>query len=278
LTVVRGVVAVLLLLTARPVFSEPRAPADQAARPADPPPALAQRQEQSPANPRRPVWRLFTDIASDFAHLPSRDTAAWLAAGGGLALLGHPLDGKLNRRLVGSEWVDEVFDPGKIIGYGAVQIGAATLTYTWGKVGRQPKVVHLGVDLLRAQIVAQTITFGMKYSIRRERPDGSSGFAFPSGHASVTFASATVLQRHLGWRAALPTYSVASYVAASRMHENRHFLSDVIFGAAVGIVSGRTVTRHGRDAWGVTAVPVKGGAAILIRYFPRTEDRQPRVR
>jgi membrane-associated phospholipid phosphatase len=130
----------------------------------------------------------------------------------------------------------------------------------WGRHFKQPKVVHLGTDLLRAQIVTQLLTLGIKESVRRTRPDKSGGFSFPSGHSSVTFASATVLQRHLGWLGATPAYLVASYVAASRLHENRHFISDVVFGAAIGTVAGRTVTRHGRDKWAL--VPDMGPGRI----------------
>jgi membrane-associated phospholipid phosphatase len=57
----------------------------------------------------------------------------------------------------------------------------------------------------------------------------------------VTFAAATVLQRRLGYRAGIAAYAIASYVAASRLHDNRHYLSDVVFGAAMGIVIGRSV-------------------------------------
>jgi membrane-associated phospholipid phosphatase len=85
-----------------------------------------------------------------------------------------------------------------------------------------------------------------KESTRRSRPEGT-GFSFPSGHTTVTFASATVLQRHFGWKVGLPAYAVASYVAASRVEMQRHYLSDVAFGAALGIVAGRTLPiGHGR--------------------------------
>jgi membrane-associated phospholipid phosphatase len=217
----------------------------------------------NPANPHRPVWKLVTDIGKDFAHFPSTDTLLWLGAGGALALASHPLDDDVNARLVGSNFWSDFFEPGKFIGYGVTQFGTAALTYGWGKTRKEPKVVHLGVDLLRAQIVTQALTFGLKTAVRRDRPDGT-GYSFPSGHASVTFASATVLQRHLGWRAALPTYTVASYVAISRLHENRHFLSDVMFGAALGIASGRTVTRHGRDSWVMLPASVPGGVEIVV--------------
>ena len=58
----------------------------------------------------------------------------------------------------------------------------------------------------------------------------------------MTFATATVLQRDLGWKVGVPAYGLATYVAASRIQDKRHFLSDVTFGAAIGIVAGRSVT------------------------------------
>jgi len=111
--------------------------------------------------------------------------------------------------------------------------------YSLGRVSGSSCAATLGAELLRAQLIAEALTMAMQYSIRRERPDHGSGYSFPSGHTSVTFASATVLQQ-FGWKAAVPAYAVASYVAASRIRANRHYLSDVVFGAAVGIVSGRT--------------------------------------
>lgn len=83
------------------------------------------------------------------------------------------------------------------------------------------------------------------------------------GHASVTFASATVIERHLGWKQSTLGYTIASYVAASRLHDNRHYLSDVVFGAAVGAIAGRTVTQHGRDSWTLVPVRVPGGVAVV---------------
>ena len=79
-------------------------------------------------------------------------------------------------------------------------MGAALAVYTYGRVQHQDKVSHLGMDLLRAQILTSGLTVGLKYATQRERPDGSNPHSFPSGHASITFATATVIERHLGWR------------------------------------------------------------------------------
>lgn len=249
----------------QPPSADPPSPpsVDPQSPPDDPQQLPPQSPQKNPANPQRPWWRIFNDIGSDFRHLPSKDTGSWLLTGSIVSLIASPVDKAINKRFHGGGFVDIAFDPGKIIGYGVTQFGVAFTIWEWGRVHDQPRVVHLGVDLLRAQVVAQGLTYGLKYVVRRERPDGT-GYSFPSGHATVTFASATVLQRHLGWKYALPTYTLATYVAVSRLHENRHYLSDVVFGSTIGIIAGRTVTRHGRDEWGIVPVTEKGKTALLI--------------
>jgi hypothetical protein len=49
----------------------------------------------------------------------------------------------------------------------------------------------------------------------------------------------------------------------SRLQLNVHYLSDVTAGATVGIIAGRTVTRHGRDNFPVTVMGLPGGAAVV---------------
>jgi membrane-associated phospholipid phosphatase len=192
------------------------------------------------------VGRVLTDTAGSFGRLPTRTNLAWLAGGGAAALAVHPADNSLAHRLPASDSVDDIFGSGSVIGSAAVQLGTSVGLYAIGRVSRSGCASAIGADLLRAQLVAQVLTLGLQYSIRRERPDHGSGFSFPSGHTSVSFATATVLQQ-FGWKAGLPAYALASYVAAQRVEANRHYLSDVVFGAAVGIVSARAsrvTTKH----------------------------------
>lgn len=215
---------------------------------------------------------LLHNLEDDVKHIPRKNSVYWAVGGGALALAVHPADKKINRRLVGSSGWDNFFKPGKYLGNTEVQVGAGILTYAIGRARGATRARHLGMDLMEAQLLSDGIVEVIKVAARRPRPlnpDGTKNsaksFAFPSGHAAVTFASATVLQQHLGWKAAVPTYAVASYVAISRLHDNRHYLSDVAFGAATGIIVGRSVTWHGRNNYPI--MPVAGpnywGAVVV---------------
>ena len=150
------------------------------------------------------------------------------------------------------------FSAGQTLGGATTQLAAALGTYSIGRMTGNQKVAVIGADLMRAQFVSQAITQAIKFSVGRTRPDGTS-LSFPSGHTASSFATAAVLQRHLGWKAGIPAYGVAAYVAASRIQMKRHYLSDVAFGAAIGIMAGRTVTIGRGDA------RFRGGAGRCAR-------------
>lgn len=213
----------------------------------------------------RPLGRIFQDIGSDLAHLATPRSLLWIGAGSVGALATEPLDSKLTVA-PGKEWSQwsEVFDPGAYIGNSLILMGGSAVTYTLGKATHRPRAAHVGRDLLRAQVVSQIVVQALKMSVNRERPDLSGNNSFPSGHAATTFASAVVFQRHLGLKWAIPTYLVATYVATSRLHENRHHLSDVVMGAGLGIASGMATTRHATRSWALVPTAVPGGAAIMV--------------
>ena len=85
----------------------------------------------------------------------------------------------------------------------------------------------------------------------------------------MTFATAAVLERHFGYRASWPMFAIAGYVSASRLTDNRHFLSDVLFGSALGMATGWTVVgRHGRNDFALYPMPVRGGVAVAGSWSP----------
>ncbi len=208
------------------------------------------------------------NLVDDVKHMPRKNSVYWLAGGTALAFAIHPEDGKINRRLLGKPGLDKAFIPGKYLGNTAVVLGAAGTTYFLGHRMGATRLQHIGLDLIEATVLGEGTAEIGKLVIRRNRPinpDGNQahGYSMPSGHATVTFAAATVLQQHLGYKAAIPTYLIASYVAMSRLHDNRHYASDVVVGAATGIIVGRSVTYHGRNFWGGPVV-VPGGMALMF--------------
>lgn len=233
---------------------------------------------QPPPKPKHTgVVALLRTTGADFKAFPRRrSTYVILGIGAAAAALAYPVDDEFNARVRGSDAVGNLFKPGKYLGYAWVQGSAAVGTYFIGRAlprtdGKPNKVAHVGFDLIRANILAQSLTYGIKYSVRRDRPTGEC-CAFPSGHASVTFAAASVLERHFGYRAAWPTFLIAGYVAASRLHDNRHFLSDVLFGSALGMASGWTVVgRHGRDEYALVPVPTRGGVMVAFMRKPSSD-------
>jgi membrane-associated phospholipid phosphatase len=257
---------------------------DDAVAPARVPDLLNQQPAAAHPEPEHTGFKaLLFETANDFKAFPRRpSTWVILAIGGGAAALAHPADDEVNASLVGSDAVGRFFAPGKYIGAAYTQAGVAIGLYVIGRYlmphaegePRTNKVSHLGFDLLRGLIVSQALTQGIKIAVRRDRPTGEC-CAFPSGHASATFATASVLERHLGYRGAWPTFVVAAYVATSRLHDNVHFLSDVLFGSALGIASGWTVVgRHGRSNYALMPVPIRGGAMVTVFRKPSPQARR----
>ena len=82
---------------------------------------------------------------------------------------------------------------------------------------------------------------GIKYTAKEMRPDGSSANSWPSGHTATSFVGATILHKEYGLTRS-PWYSVAGYGVATatgvmRVLNNRHWVSDVLSGAGIGIMS-----------------------------------------
>jgi membrane-associated phospholipid phosphatase len=238
------------------------------------PPSPPAQPTNTPLPPAHTGWAtLVKDTASDFVTFPKRkSTWVFLGIGAGAALAVHPADDYIEEHIVGNSGAENFFKLGKWIGSSQVQIGSAVGLWVVGRYILPPaadepktnKLSHLGFDLMRAHIVTQSLVAGVKQSVRRDRPTGEC-CAFPSGHAASAFAAAAVLERHFGYRGSWPALVGATYVAVSRLVDNRHFLSDVIFGAAIGQAAGWTVVgRHGRDRYALTPVPVRGGMMISL--------------
>lgn len=213
--------------------------------------------------PDRPVAHVFQNLAHDLRTLPSTSTALAVAVGGFSALTVHNADQDL------ATWAtkrgDSTYgDLGAVLGNGWTQGSAALATYAIGALSHHDRMAHLGSDLIRAQALNGVLTWGLKAPFDRTRPNGGSR-SFPSGHTSAAFASAAVVESNFGWRAGAAAYAAAGFIGWTRVRDDQHWLSDVVAGAAIGTIAGRTVTIHHR-AWRITpSVGVRQAAVYVIR-------------
>ena len=135
--------------------------------------------------------------------------------------------------------------------YAALPIGVITA----GVVAGDPRITRAG-GRLAASVAVSTAAFEtLKLVVGRARPDAGEGAwrfspfsgrgAFPSGHSTVAFALATSLSNelHNPWATA-GLYAVATGTAWSRIYNQRHWASDVVLGAALGITTANVM--HGK--------------------------------
>ncbi|TRX47843.1 phosphatase PAP2 family protein [Bacteroides sp. HF-5092] len=111
---------------------------------------------------------------------------------------------------------------------------------SFGVEGRSSWGRMLTSDAFSAGIMALTVNT-LKSTIHKERPDKSADNSFPSGHTATAFMFATMLHKEYGTTRS-PLYSVLGYslatgTALSRQMNNKHWFSDVLTGAGIGIVS-----------------------------------------
>ena len=144
-------------------------------------------------------------------------------------------------------------------------IAPATLgLFMAGRFAHDGRFRAFSYDAGQAVIVNGVYTGILKKAVKRQRPDASDTLSFPSGHSSTAFALATVADRHYGWKVGLPSYLGASAIALSRISNNKHYLTDVLAGATIGVICGRTVVRTNGE-------PV--GRQRQLSLFPVTDPQ-----
>ena len=133
-------------------------------------------------------------------------------------------------------------------------VGRATISYVVGSAVYLP------------------VVFLLKGTTNVLRPDGSSDTSFPSGHSAAAFSSAVFLEKEYGYRNRL--YPVAGYTVASitgmlRILNDRHWISDVLVGAGIGMLGtrlGYAIVNHFADGRGENTLPPPGSGP---------QDRRP---
>jgi membrane-associated phospholipid phosphatase len=129
--------------------------------------------------------------------------------------------------------------------------------YGCGLIFDDPKVRNLGLQLVESCAYAGIVTTAIKSASGRSRPYVGKGnmdwhpvqfntdqTSFPSGHATLAFAVSSVMANYLdniywkvGW------YTIATLVGTARIYHDKHWLSDVVMGSAIGYFIGDYVSR-----------------------------------
>jgi membrane-associated phospholipid phosphatase len=177
-----------------------------------------------------------------------------------------------------ADGVEMIASPGAIVFGGSL--------YAVGLVAGRRTVADFGWHTLEAVAVSGQLTSLLKGLFGRSRPYASAGDAhdfdlgggfgsstrrsFPSGHTSMAFTFAAVVAEETSHRwprahryVAPLAYGLATGVGLARMYNDKHWASDVALGAAIGVLSGRSVVRyaHGRPGNFIDRIalrPVRG--------------------
>jgi membrane-associated phospholipid phosphatase len=113
--------------------------------------------------------------------------------------------------------------------------------------------INTALLIVKTELLVTAITFPLKSVTRQMRPDGSNDQSFPSGHTSNAFALASIVHREYRAKSPWPgvgAYLLAGTVGAFRMLNNKHWQSDVIVGAGIGMLSAHLVYATHQYKWG----------------------------
>ncbi len=152
-----------------------------------------------------------------------------------------------------------VSDLGNAMGNGLYIYPSLLALAVAGKAFGSPGLYGVSSRALKSGLLAGAGAVVLKAIVGRERPAADNAFkfhpfttnnkwsSFPSGHTTLAFSVATSFAREIdGSWDDVAFYSLATITAYARMHDDRHWMSDVVFGAGVGILSARFI--HRREA------------------------------
>lgn len=118
-------------------------------------------------------------------------------------------------------------------------------------------------QLIKTGVVSRVAVEGLKYAVDKDRPDDSGDDSFPSGHTADSFAAATFIQQRYGWKWGIPAYIGATFVGYTRVDSDKHYVEDVLAGAAIGIISGLYFTE---PYSGITISPIAKSGHYGINF------------
>jgi len=136
-----------------------------------------------------------------------------------------------------------------------LQFAPFAIAYGLDAAGVKSKtdILNRSAILMKGELLMMGSVFVLKKYTHQLRPDGSTYNSFPSGHTAQAFAAATLLSEEYKDRfhwMPYAAYGLASGVGALRMANNRHYVSDVLLGAGIGILSMKVAYWTHQYKWG----------------------------
>lgn len=130
--------------------------------------------------------------------------------------------------------------------------------------------------LIKTEMIVAAVTFSLKKITAVPRPDSGQPTSFPSGHTAEAFAAATFMAKEYGDQSIwypIGAYTIATGIGAMRVLNNRHWVSDVLAGAGIGILATEVAYRTHQYKWtkkkrnAIIAPAYNNGAAGLYMRF-----------
>ena len=119
--------------------------------------------------------------------------------------------------------------------------------YAGRYLGFKPEndLLHQSINIVIANVITTSLVKAMKHSVKAERPDHSDRLSFPSGHTAIAFTNASLL--YYEYKDSNLWYASSGFLFATatgilRIANNRHFTSDVLTGAGLGMATGLIVS------------------------------------
>jgi len=160
-----------------------------------------------------------------------------------------------------SSTTDDISSVSEALGHGIFLGSSLTALYVTGEIIDDIKLRKIALLSLESWLISGAIVGSMKFLIGRARPheeETSTTFhpfssrsryrSFPSGHASSAFAVATTIaDQSEEFIVDFLAYSFASLAAVSRVHDGKHWASDVFIGATMGYFISKKISAWHRQ-------------------------------
>jgi hypothetical protein len=164
-----------------------------------------------------------------------------MVAYGFTALNNHSLR-QIDLKVKEEVWTE---DPHKKIGFDTyLQFAPAAAVYSLNLAGIKGQHNYRDISMIWAMsnLIAEGAVFSLKGISHQLRPDGSDYSSFPSGHTAEAFLSAEFMRQE--YKDVSPWYGIAGYAMATatgflRMYNDKHWFSNVVAGAGIGMASTR---------------------------------------